>query len=54
MGIDFEILSLGGTEPEIHLRVSYQPQLQRTDVKIGIREGLEQNSTKITETLLAL
>ena len=31
MGIAFGILSLGGTEPEIHLGVIYPPpQLQRT------------------------
>ena len=29
MGVAFGILSLGGTEPEIHLGVIY-PQLQRT------------------------
>ena len=30
MGIAFGILFLGGTEPEIHLGVTYSPQLQRT------------------------
>jgi len=51
MGISYRILSLDGTEPEIHLGGHLSPQLQRTVKKIPLNTRVNNTTWKLEKSM---